>query len=162
MLTILESINPQKLPEAWADRLVVAAKLSHGTSLWLGEVPEQRFWPSLTQLLGMVGLALCHPFTESLSGLAPWTDGPWSDSSAQIVHRLPWTLPRALWEHLNGTALAGRAYVLQQWGIANTCFSYARNLWLVLNAILPGFLPRNIPGLHNLPVAGREKGEEGF
>lgn len=32
----------QKLPEAWADRLVVAAKLSHGTSLWLGEVPEQR------------------------------------------------------------------------------------------------------------------------
>lgn len=33
----------QKLPEAWADRLVVAAKLSHGTSLWLGEVPEQRF-----------------------------------------------------------------------------------------------------------------------
>lgn len=33
----------QKLPEAWADRLVVTAKLSHGTSLWLGEDPEQCF-----------------------------------------------------------------------------------------------------------------------
>lgn len=33
----------QKLPEAWADRLEVAAKLSHGTSLWLEEVPDHRF-----------------------------------------------------------------------------------------------------------------------
>lgn len=42
---------------------------------------EQWLCPSLTQLLGKVELAVCHPFTESFSGAG--TTGPRSNASAK-------------------------------------------------------------------------------
>lgn len=94
----------------------------------------------------------------------PWplADGPRSSASAECCPQSALDTAKGSLRIYEGATYAGRAYMLQQSGIANTCFSYARNLWLVLNAIQPGFLPRNIPVLHNLPVAGRGVEEQDF
>lgn len=78
---------------------------------------------------GEVLLPVCCTFTENLFGLGTINSlGKGSNACTKCCPKGALDTASSSLRTSEGKTYAGKAYVLQQLGIANTCFSYARNL----------------------------------